>query len=493
MKNIFYIIQMLFCANLFAQSFLPFNSASRKLYRDDIGNTYSLSFQLANANQSDSVFIPTLNIDPIDFYSDSCVFWGGNFCNKQNKSGWLGKRVKTNNNHNYSFYINDSDSLNFTFNTDGNDTNLVCQNNNERVRMSFANSTYTQILGYTDSVHYYNLYHTDMNGNPINSVLNQFQLAIGKQLGLINFLCIDSFPSQIKTLSLLGNTIPNAGIYAITDELVYDYNIGDEYQWHNYSITGMPPTYYNGLVKNTILNKTISTDSVFYSILENTINLNTNVQILDTIEFNIQKNNAICGIPIEIFDGSYYKQFKEIEICGNNYWELTMMNEPYNLAYCAIDTCWGSIDTQGPAASITKKMVLGLGQTNLQDLLSSPFPPSHNISSELIYFKKNGQICGLEQIVPAAEKSKDPYKLKISPNPANQKLNIEYMVAEKGSELLLTILNLEGQILLEKKVTDYLSSSNTAIIDVSELNNGFYILNVAQNGQLIQSAKFIKN
>jgi hypothetical protein len=74
----------------------------------------------------------------------------------------------------------------------------------------------------------------------------------------------------------------------------------------------------------------------------------------------------------------------------------------------------------------------------------------------------------------AADENKDPYKLKISPNPANQKLNIDYMVAEKGTELLFTIINLQGQILLQKKVTEHLSSSNTAIIDVSELNNGFY-------------------
>ena len=203
---------------------------------------------------------------------------------------------------------------------------------------------------------------------------------------------------------------------------------------------------------------------------------------------------TVAQIPVEIFDGSNYKQFKEIEICGNNYWELTLVNEPYNLAFCPIDTCWGSIDTQGPASSITKKIVLGLGYTSLLDILNGGgFSLSHYITSELVYFKKNGQICGIEQIVANTDVNKNPFSLKISPNPASQKLNIDYMLYEKEVELLFTVMNLQGQTILEKKIVNHLNSSNTAMIDISEINCGFYFLNVLQNGRLVESAKFIKN
>lgn len=497
MKNMIYFLFLLGNINLNAQSFLPFQSNSRKLYRDDSGNTYSLTFQLATTSQVDSVFTPTLNVDGNMFYSDSCIFWGGNVCHQQNLPGWLGKKVKTNNIGKYTFYQVNGDSLSFVFNADANDTNLIFQNNTEILRMSFANTTSVQILGFTDSINYYNLYHTDINGNPINSVLSQFQLAVGKQLGLINFLKIDSFPNEIITLSLLGNQQPNLGIFAITDELVYDYNIGDEYQWHDYSsvsLGGWPPNIYNAMVKYTILDKTITSDSIFYSFLLNTINLSTNVQITDTVDFNIQKNKVICEIPIEIFDGSNYKQFKQIELCGNNYWELTLMNEPYNLAFCALDTCWGGIDTQGPAASITKKIILGLGQTNLQDILTGGgFNQSHYITSELVYFKKNGQICGTEQIVGNKETSDNLHRLTIAPNPAKQSVRISYTVTEASAFVNISVYNLQGQLVIEKVVPNKINITSSTLIDVNELNNGFYFINLEVNGRILQSAKFIKN
>jgi hypothetical protein len=498
MKSNIYIILMLFSANILAQSFLPFNSSSRKLYRDDIGNTYSLSIQHTEGFFGDSVYIPALNVDGNMFYSDSCIFWGGG-CHKQNLPGWLGKKIKTNNLGYYVIYQNNDDSLIFDFNNNVLDTNLVFQNSTEKLKMSFVNSTVLSILGYTDSVNYYNLYHTDLNGNLINSALNQFQICVGKDLGLINFFIIDNFPTQVTTLILLGNQNADIGYHRISNEILYDYAVGDEFQYvknssHSNPFWGWSVTDYSLIIKHSILNKTQTADSLIYMVARQTINLLTNSQILDTIFLRYPKNQSIASIPYEIFDGYNYKTFKQTEICGNNYWELSSVNEPYYLDYCAIDTCWGGIDTQGPPATITAKYGIGLGQTLYQDhLFGGSMFTSHYINSTLTYFKKNGQICGIEQIVSAADENKDAYKLKISPNPANQKLNIDYTVAEKGTELLFTIINLQGQILLQKKVTEHLSSSNTAIIDVSELNNGFYFLNVAQNGKLIQSAKFIKN
>jgi len=91
----------------------------------------------------------------------------------------------------------------FTLNTNLNDTTLIYQNSNEKLRMSFSNASQINVLSLTDSVHYYNLYYTDLNGININSGLNTYQLCVGKELGLINFLKIDSFPNQIKTSNIL--------------------------------------------------------------------------------------------------------------------------------------------------------------------------------------------------------------------------------------------------------------------------------------------------
>ena len=497
MKNVFYFL-FLFCnINLFAQSFLPFQSNSHKLYRDQNGSTFSLVFQHVDEIFNDSLFIPTLNVNSDFFNSDTCIFWGGG-CHKQNQPGWLGKKVKTNNLGKYTFYQVNGDSLSFDFNTNQNDTSLIFQNNTEILKMSFANSAFIQVLGFADSVNYYNLYHTDVNGNPINSGLNQYQLCVGKSIGLINFFNIANFPLQVDTLSLLGNQNPNIGYYKITNEMIYDYAVGDEYQYYNGSSYSNPSwgwsTGSSSYVKYTILNKSLTPDSIIYFCLRNTFEISTNSQFSDSVYLRYSRNQGLAGIPYEIFDGQFYKSFLLGETCGISQWELNRVSEPYNLAYCAIDTCWGGIDTQGPAATVTIKHVLGYGQTKYHDELFGGFNfTSHYIISDLIYSLKNGQACGAEQIVGDAALVNRQSGIKFSPNPANSIVNIHYQCVEKGKNSRFSIINLQGQVVLEKIVSNDFNSFNNLIMDVSELADGFYLLNFEQNGILIQSSKLVKN
>jgi len=57
-----------------AQNFQPFNSASKKLYQDSAGNTYSSAIQNAASMASDSVFIPMLNLNNDISMTDNCQF-----------------------------------------------------------------------------------------------------------------------------------------------------------------------------------------------------------------------------------------------------------------------------------------------------------------------------------------------------------------------------------------------------------------------------------
>jgi hypothetical protein len=170
-----------------------------------------------------------------------------------------------------------------------------------------------------------------------------------------------------------------------------------------------------------------------------------------------------------------------------------MVNEPYNLAFCAIDTCWGGIDTQGPAATITTKYVIGLGQTFYEDNLFGGFNfTSHYITSSLIYFKRNGQICGVEQIVGIEDISENKNKFTIFPNPAKQSVNVQFAVTEDCSHVNLSIYNLQGQLVIEKVIPSQTNISNSTNIDINELNEGFYFVTLSVNGRILKSVKFIK-
>jgi hypothetical protein len=240
-------------------------------------------------------------------------------CLKQNKTGWAGSSVLNINNSVYTFLQDDGDEISFDFNTNMNDTNLVYIDGTQMLKMSYANTSLTQVLGLSDSVNYYHLYHTDLLGNQISSGLNQFQIAVGKQLGLISFFKIDSFPAQINTLQLLGDQSTSAGFFELNNEMLYDYAVGDEYQYylgsnHSNPSWGWYVTDYSKYIKYTILNKTLTPDSLIYLASRNTNNLLTNTQILDTIYLRYSRNDVIAGIPYEIFDGQHYKNFKQLTL-----------------------------------------------------------------------------------------------------------------------------------------------------------------------------------
>ena len=51
--------------------------------------------------------------------------------------------------------------------------------------------------------------------------------------------------------------------------MLYDYAIGDEYQWHQ--VSSVFPNSYEGYEKYTILNKSLAPDSLIYLVSKNTI------------------------------------------------------------------------------------------------------------------------------------------------------------------------------------------------------------------------------
>jgi hypothetical protein len=419
-------------------------------------------------------------------------------CHKQNKPGWLGNKVLTNNNGVYTFFKVDGTVLTFEFNTLVNDTNMVYTDGSQILKMSYANTTSAQILGYTDSVRYYHLYHTDIMGNPIASGLNQYQLAVGKDLGLINFLKIDSFPQQIKTLELLGDKSTALGYYQLTNEMLYDYAIGDEYQWRESSTQMMFPitiTNYNYFVKYGILNKTLTVDSILYLCERTKIDLVSNTQTIDTVNLNYLRNHVISEIPYEIFNGSDYQNFKQTSFCGESYWQLNTANEPYNLSFCEVDSCWGGVDTQGPAAEITNSYVLGLGNVAHHDnLFASPNFNGHSINSVLEYFKKNGVTCGTQQLVGVNKPNVVKPIIQISPNPASDNLYFTLNGIIKAEQLQINLLDLQGGRLITQQVNvSHESATQQVKLSLGNLANGVYFVQVSDGLNLIESAKFVKN
>jgi len=80
--------------------------------------------------------------------------------------------------------------------------------------------------------------------------------------------------------------------------------------------------------------------------------------------------------------------------------------------------------------------------------------------------------------------------VEIYPNPANNQLNINLNVPSSG-DVTFQIINITGQVVYSSQSTLVENQDNINFIDVQNLNNGIYILNIEQNGKSFHS-KFIK-
>ncbi len=100
----------------------------------------------------------------------------------------------------------------------------------------------------------------------------------------------------------------------------------------------------------------------------------------------------------------------------------------------------------------------------------------------------------ISSVVGVKELKIKNYDLKIYPNPANDILNIEWkiengLLAGLANNHQYTITNSLGQIVKEESIS---FTHHQSAINICELKSGIYFLHLTRNGQLIATAKIIK-
>ncbi|NVO01993.1 MAG: T9SS type A sorting domain-containing protein [Bacteroidetes bacterium] len=485
MKRTLTILLILISGLSMAQNYKLFNANSKKLFSDYPSpvNSYSISFDTAYQTGLDSVYFNYFKVCDTIFPSDSCVFWGsGMYCHQQNVPSWIGKKIIADNNSNYQFFNLAGDTLKFGFNLNTSDTLVFYQDLTQKFKLVYESSNSLTVLNNIDSARVYKIIHTDLSGNTISSALNQQNIIIAKNWGLTQFFQVDSFPQVLKPLSLIGNVSPNGGLFEITNNNLYDYQIGDEFQYHEYG--GPPWASYNRYRKHIILNKTITADSLKYNVAEEYFEVDSLILHLDTISLNFNRSTLIGNIPFELFDGST-KTLKFIDYCGGKYWTYSI-NSNNDVIFCPYDSCWGGYDTQGPPVIENTQFVLGLGTYNYDAHKVSPPPVGFWMGNSMNYFSKNGNTCGSLMRVGIDEYSATNHKIFVNPNPASSFINITSPFEFKN----ITIFNMEGRKLISKQI-----SGLNETIETKNLSEGIYfaVIQFADNTIATKKIVIIRN
>ncbi len=471
-----------------AQNYPLFNSTSKKVFTEfpDADSTYSLAFDTVVAIGSDSVYYPYFGVENYYITSENCQFWGPPDCRPQIKPIWIGQKIIYGNENKYWFFNNQGDTLKFNIGIQTGETSLFYEDGSQRFHIFSEGADTLTVIGLVDSVKTYRILHTDLQGNTINSTLNNQVIMIGKNIGLLRFFQVDLFPELLKPLVILGNSSPEAGMYKLTNAMIYDHQPGDEIEYFDsYSRPSGPPWQnYQRYIKHTFLSRNESDNTISYQVARFTFYQDSLYGVADTIQLDYQKEEVLAQIPYDKPGTNWILESRSLYL--DSYWDLPLWSyriAPEHLVYCEAENCWGQYDSQGPPQEADDIYTLGLGIYLHSGWQIGPPPNGYGFSKRIIYFKKNGVSYGNEVMVGIQQYPLSG-KMKISPNPASDKLFIKTDMPEKKTVQVFTI---NGALLMENTI-----QSQYDVIDISRLKSGFYLVKVIGN-RTMAIQKFIKN
>ncbi|HOH82998.1 MAG TPA: T9SS type A sorting domain-containing protein [Bacteroidales bacterium] len=274
-------------------------------------------------------------------------------------------------------------------------------------------------------------------------------------------------------------------LYQLTNEIVYDYQAGDEFQYYDYyNNSSYPGTNYKRYKKYKILNRTITADSLFYSAIYEWFNADSTNLFVDTIMLKYSRNTLIANIPFEKYNGQESRTLGIKDYCGLRLWTFEKNRLSYYNEYSLCDTSWCYNSEPGPPVYYKSNYVSGLGLYLDQSYYISPFPPNGNWGKELrmIYFKKNGISCGAEMFAGIKEYQDKDDKLIIGPNPAIGYIHITSSVLLRS----ITLFTIEGQELLSQNL-----SGTAETIDVRNFHNGIFVARICFNDNTVAIKKIV--
>lgn len=476
-----------------AEGYELFNVNSKKLFKNLSNQNlcYSLSFDSASF-LPDAVYyhqFKKVRSQEVPVVQCTNFFWGSDYCNPQNQPTWLGPYVRIYDGPHYEFLTASYQWLSFDFTIRQDNSMVFFTDSSQYFSIYFEGTDTLTHLGVMDSVRFYRINHTAINGLPINSVLNNFVIKIGKEMGLISFFTIDLFPATLIPIELIGNNAPSVGITHLTHEMVYDHQPGDINQWLREEVYtgGSPEENYTLYTRNTYLSRVNTVDSIFYSVARYRFMLNTNWVVYDTIQLGYRRNNFLAEIPFDKYlPGGIgnTRTFYRADYCGLSLW--TYYTDRDLVKYCPQDNCWGYLDAFSISFEVKSKIVAGLGQYYYFEDHDRPDPLGgydQLTFINLVYFKKNGVECGTLVDVPE-HIAGEQQRFNVYPNPVHDFLQLD--LTETNFKRLM-IVGVDGKVVLELN-----HRIENQKLDVSTLNSGVYMLQLVSENMLSFS-KFVKH
>lgn len=457
--------------SIFGQNYLPLNTPKRFQNSTSATDNNYYFYPVDTLTAVDTItYVQYLKIgsSTISMQPNMCSgVWGDpNFVEAADTT-WLGRHVNYKTTSKELMIQNKlGESLNFDFSLALGDSAAFYQSASEEYYLKYDEINEEITYGVTDSVKTYLILKYDLLGNPMPSALNNFEVKLGKNLGLLSLVDCNNFPAMEIGVELMGQLYPTIGTYNMTYDEAYPWVPGDSLE-----IKGTQP----------------------FLITYKLITISDRVETTDSVWIYLNFDGDLTGYSIDYPNVIAYKKGTNISTKPNNSWSegYLSINDTDNMCgirkryhkapttqyYCDSCNCFPDLDAFG-SLFFTETYLAGLGQTYRK---SEYFGSSGSATmGTLIYSNVGGVVCG----TPVALGTDEKYlNVAISPNPVLDEIKVETSFEISSIE----VVNSAGIIQLKIQSNGFNDS-----IDVSELNTGIYFIRVkASDGNQV-SSKFVK-
>lgn len=416
-------------------------------------------------------------------------------------TAWIGLRVEQDTVSYETWYFNTlGDTIKFYPNSGVGQTAMLCRlSNGHIVRGTVSAVVQMSFLTVTDSVKIINLQTEDANATPVVHPINGKQVHLAKQHGVIRGYAWRDFPADTLSYSLSGMSNPNIGAHNIQAAQIFDFNIGDRFDWYegNNSNAMQFPTMYN-YYSRVITSKTISGDTITYGYTQDYAQ-----KIATTVLAQTWGQTGTVQYITTVYDTTYkfYEHPFELSAVPDSslfYYTNEYATMPYapNVVngrqlkgfYSELPYFWdsnsqcfiGATVSFGPCDGYESVFGEGIGKVYGTGGSATCFSIFN-----LVYFSKGNETWGTPHnwsiILGEQELSGNEVSpMQLYPNPAENTLNAN-IPDQNAKKATCRIYSISGQLISESQVD---VSAGQLQLPVNELESGMYMLSVETDGGL---------
>jgi hypothetical protein len=476
MKTFLPIFLVLMTFQMSAQNYRTANTARTNYYEQTIGwQTVNIPFKADNFNVQN-------NGDTLIYFLEILDNnYNNQFCTDTAATPWQGEKALLKADGTDIYYNENNAEITIKTQANVGETWLLFDGN-IKIEATLSQIATQNIFGVMDSVKTLTLQVFDSLNSPISHLLNGENYQISENFGFVSAPDFYHFPSETRH-DLKGIQNLKLGIYNITRNDVYNFDVGDEFHIEEGSM--FSKHYYKVIILSKQLdannNWAYTYDIVRHVFREDTGDSITTVEITSGIipqQLIPQSVTDLSPLPFTFYQDNS-------GIGGYNWIEKSNMNNRIqkikDSAFWMNDNnCWsyGFL-----LVSFLDTYIEGLGGPY------SDIPTGNGVTASLEYYKKGNEIYGtpinFDLIMPTKTVINESQNLKIYPNPATDFLNIELENQSKFDYNILIINNL-GQTVQQDILTQ-----NVQQIEIQYLPKGIYTLQI-RNEETVFVKRFVK-